>query len=78
MDEQYWEIADIETTGGDKAGIYIGCTKNDLVLNHFRINNCYVHDIGDTTKLDWDLSTATGGIVVVNGYDKKRWETCFL
>ena len=71
MDADHWEISDIETTGGDKAGIYIGCTKDGLLLNHFRITNCYVHDIGDTSKIDWDYSKSTGGIIVVNGdFDK--------
>ncbi len=63
----YLEIADIETSGGDKAGILIGCSKDDLELNHIRVVNCFVHDTGDTTKLDWDYSTTTGGIIAVNG-----------
>jgi hypothetical protein len=66
-DGEYWEISDIETTGGKNAGIFIGCTKDNLELNHFRIINCYVHDIGDTAKIDWDYSKSTGGIIVVNG-----------
>ncbi len=66
LDADHWEIVDIETTGGDKAGIFIGCTKDSLELNHFRIINCYVHDIGDTAKLRWDFSKYTGGIIVVN------------
>ncbi|HEY6975919.1 MAG TPA: right-handed parallel beta-helix repeat-containing protein, partial [Chitinophagaceae bacterium] len=66
MDTQSWEISDIETSGSDKAGIYIGCTKNNLVMDYFRITNCYVHDIGDTTKLAWDFSTTTGGIIIAN------------
>jgi len=67
IDANYWEISDIETTGGEKAGIFIGCTKNNLVLDHIAVNNCYVHHIGDTAKPDWAYSTTTGGIIVVNG-----------
>ena len=67
LDADHWEIADIETIGGNKAGIFIGCTKDDLALNHIRIANCYVHDIGDTSKVSWDYSKSTGGIIVVNG-----------
>ncbi|WP_039140096.1 right-handed parallel beta-helix repeat-containing protein [Flavihumibacter solisilvae] len=67
MNEQYWSIADIETTGGNMAGIFVGCTKDGQSLNGIHITNCYVHDIGDTTQIDWDYSTTTGGIVVVNG-----------
>lgn len=67
MDADHCEISDIETTGGEKAGIFIGCEKNDLVMEHILVSNCYVHHIGDTTKPDWDYSTTTGGIIVVNG-----------
>jgi peroxiredoxin len=75
LDDDHWEIADIETTGGTLAGIFVGCTKNGGNLNHFRITNCYVHDIGigDTLKLNWNLSEYTGGIIIVNGaIDKDR------
>jgi peroxiredoxin len=66
LDADHWEIADIETTGGNMAGIFIGCTRDSLTLNHFRVINCYAHDIGDTAKLGWDFSKFTGGIIVVN------------
>jgi peroxiredoxin len=73
LDAQYWEIADIETTGSDRAGIFIGCTKDDLVLNHFRITNCFIHDIGDDSYYAWDYCKLTGGIVIANGeIDKNR------
>ena len=67
LDGEYWDIENIETTGGKYAGIFIGCTKDDLELDHFRITNCYVHDIGDTSKLSWDHSKSTGGIIVTSG-----------
>ena len=66
LDAGHWRIQDIETSGGMLAGIFIGCTKDSLVLENLRIINCYVHDIGDTSKPDWDYSTTTGGIIVVN------------
>jgi hypothetical protein len=66
LDVGHWVISDIETSGGSLAGIFIGCTRDSLVLDNLWINNCYVHDIGDTTKPDWDYSTTTGGIIVVN------------
>jgi peroxiredoxin len=74
LDVAYWEIAGIETKGGDKAGIFIGCTKDGLVLNSFRITNCYVHDVGQGGQFnDWDLhSKSTGGIVIINGYFDKE------
>ena len=67
MDSEYWEIADLEATGAIDAGIFIGCTKAGLVLDYFRITNCYVHDIGNETIPDFNYSTVTGGIVVANG-----------
>src|ERR1051326_8339092 len=63
LDEEYWEIDDVETSGGRDAGIFIGCTKDDLELNHVRITNCYVHDMGDSSKIDWEYSRSTGGII---------------
>jgi hypothetical protein len=67
-----WVISDLETSGGSLAGIFIGCTKDSLVMEELRIINCYVHHIGDTTKFDWDYSKSTGGIIVVNGtFDDK-------
>lgn len=77
MDAEGWEINDMETTGSDKAGIYIGCTKDGAVMDYFRVNNCYVHNIGDTSKLDWDYSTSTGGIIVVNGSLNKDGKPAF-
>lgn len=67
MDSDHWYIENIEIRGSGMAGILIGCTRDELVLNHFRIDNCLVQNIGDTSKLDWDFSKSTGGIIVVNG-----------
>ncbi len=66
-DEQYWEISDIETEGGEKAGIFIGCTKDYAVLNHFRITDVYVHNVGNDSAYTFDYSTLVGGIIVANG-----------
>lgn len=68
MDEQYWEISDIETSGGRHAGIFIGITRDHSDINHLRITNCYVHDVGTDSVYDWELNRLTGGIVVANGY----------
>lgn len=67
MDSDNWHIDDLEIRGADMAGIFIGSTRDGLVLKHFRINNCLVQNVGDTAKLDWDLSRSTGGIIIVNG-----------
>lgn len=78
MDSEYWEISDMETTGGLLAGIFIGCTKSGLVLDHFRITNCYVHHVGNDTIVDYTYSTVTGGIVVANGEYKEGTENYSL
>lgn len=78
LDVGYWEISEIETSGGDKAGIFVGCTRDNLELNHIKIRDCYVHDIGDSTKFDWDLSTSTGGIIVENGFFNQNGKHEFL
>ncbi len=71
LDAEYWAISDIETTGSAKAGIFIGCTKDNLVLDHFRITNCNVHHIGTDVIEDWDLSQLTGDIIITNGLIEK-------
>lgn len=67
LNEEHLEINGIETAGGEKAGIYIGSTKDSSVLNHLRIINCYVHHVGNDSIYGWNCSTLTGGIVVANG-----------
>jgi len=78
MDASGWEVSDIETMGSEKAGIFIGCTKENIRMDYFRITNCYVHDIGDTLKLDWEYSKSTGGIIVVNGNIGKEGKPVFF
>jgi len=77
MNSENWVIRDMETTGATDAGIFFGCNHNGLELGNVRIINCYVHDIGDTSKVSWDLSTTTGGIVVVNGSLSEKGEPVF-
>lgn len=68
LDGQYWAIRDMETSGGEKAGIFIGCTRDSVSYGHFRIVDCDVHDVGNDSLYTYDYSTVTGGIVVANGY----------
>jgi hypothetical protein len=69
VNEDHWEISDIETTGGRYAGIFAGIT-NERDINAIRVANCYVHDVGIDSAGDWDLNNLTGGIVIANGYIK--------
>lgn len=77
MNEQGWKIENIETSGGEKAGIFIGCTKDSVNLSHFRIIDCYVHNVGNDSVYTYDYSTVTGGIVVANGMMVKDKEYLF-
>ncbi len=60
FNQQYWDISDIETTGGSQYGIYVSGTSNTaLVLHHIHIKNVSVHDVtGTATSKD-------GGLIVV-------------
>ncbi len=71
LNEQYWEINGIETTGGQMAGIFIGVSTDSLSLTHFRITNCLVHHVGNGDEYEWEYSTITGGIIIVNGMINK-------
>jgi len=77
MNSENWIIKDMETTGATDAGIFSGCNADGLKLVNVRIINCYVHDIGDTTNVSWDLSTSTGGIIVVNGSLNEKGDPVF-
>ncbi len=61
------QIHDLEINGSNSSGIFIGCTRDGLTLEHILINNCVVQNIGDTSKPDWETSRSNGGIIVVNG-----------
>jgi len=43
--QQYWEIQDIETTGGTQFGIHVIGAKDAGVLHHFRFTNLVIHDV---------------------------------
>jgi len=60
MDQQYWEIRNLEIVGGIKFGIFIEGATDNSALNHFRLINLNVHGAHY-------VSTATGdsGEVVI-------------
>ena len=55
--QQYWEIADLDVTGGNPYGIVIG--GNLLRLSHFRITDVVVHDVTGQPK------TKESGLIVI-------------
>ena len=60
FNQQYWDISNIETTGGSLYGMYVsGTSKSVLVLHHIHIKNVSVHDVtGTATSKD-------GGLIIV-------------
>lgn len=44
FNQQGWKIQDVETTGGNPYGIYVG--GNSGTLSYFRITNVLAHDVG--------------------------------
>jgi hypothetical protein len=59
FDQQYWEVENLETTGGDPYGVFVSGTKG--VLKHFVLRNLLVRDVTGTPK------TKNSGLVVVRG-----------
>lgn len=57
FNQQGWEIEDVETTGGDPYGIYIGADAGRL--SHFRLRNAVVHHVTGEVK------EKASGLVVV-------------
>jgi len=61
LDQQYWEIENLETSGGNPYGVYIGASAS-RTLHHFRMRNLVVHDVSGNPK-----SKITGLIVFSAG-----------
>jgi hypothetical protein len=82
--QQYWHIQNIETTGGNPYGIYVSGNISGT-LNHFRITNVVVHDVGGTTTTNKDngliivtpgsASTVFNDVVIdgANAYNTQQW-----
>lgn len=62
--QEYWVIRDLETTGGCQWGIYIHHDLPGTVLHHFRIINCFVHDVAGMHNSSTGKNT---GCIVFNG-----------
>ncbi len=83
--QQGWHIQNVEITGGNTYGLWVG--GNSGTLNHFRVTNVVVHDVIGTAlsknnglvdiEADWGgSSTAVIGDVIVDGvtaYNTGQW-----
>jgi hypothetical protein len=61
--QQYWEVQDIEVTGGTVFGIHITGDAGAGVLNHFRLTNLVIHDVNGGALRD----KVTGLVVISSG-----------
>ncbi|HYY09454.1 MAG TPA: right-handed parallel beta-helix repeat-containing protein, partial [Kineosporiaceae bacterium] len=61
FNQQYWDIQNVETKGGNPWGIYVSGNVSGY-LQHIHITNVYVHDVYGTAS-----DKETGGIVVEQG-----------
>lgn len=62
QDQQYWEVAHLDVTGGNPYGVFITGTASHL--KHFRLTDLVVHDVTGVPK------TKQTGLVVI-GADEK-------
>jgi hypothetical protein len=58
--QEYWEIQDIETTGGTEFGVLVSGQEGIETLHHIRLTNLVVHDVWGEPFTD-----KTPGLVVV-------------
>jgi hypothetical protein len=70
FNQQGWEIENLETTGGEPYGIYIGAAAGHL--KHFRIRNTVVRDVSGQVK------TKASGLVVVAATESATLEDVFI
>ncbi|HYY11337.1 MAG TPA: right-handed parallel beta-helix repeat-containing protein, partial [Kineosporiaceae bacterium] len=61
VNQQYWDIQNVETKGGNPWGIYVTGNVSGY-LQHIHISNVYVHDVNGTAT-----DKETGGIIVEQG-----------
>jgi parallel beta-helix repeat protein len=59
FDQQYWDIANLETSGGDHYGLHIGANAASGTLRHFHLRNLVVHDATGEVK-----DKASGSVVI--------------
>ena len=89
FDQSYWEIKNLETTGGNPYGIWITGNTANAVLRHIYLSNVVVHDVtGTPTQKESGLiifSTTGAGEsfddVLVDGasaYNTSQWAGIYV
>jgi hypothetical protein len=59
-DQSYWEIKNLETTGGNPYGIWVTGNTANAVINHVYLSNVVVHDVTGTP------TQKASGLIVFN------------
>ena len=88
-DQSYWEIKNLETTGGNPYGIWVTGNTDNAVIHHIYLGNVVVHDVpGTPTQKESGLivfSTTGAGEsfedVVVDGasaYNTSQWAGIYV
>lgn len=63
VDQSYWNVQDIETTGGDPFGIFIGVSANNKIITDISVLRCYAHDIQGEGTANATYDKLKGGII---------------
>jgi hypothetical protein len=72
VDQQYWEIEDLETSGGNPHGIYIGASAASGRLRHFHLRNLHVHNVTGAVK------EKASGLLVISGTEDATLEDILI
>jgi hypothetical protein len=59
FDQQYWEIENLEISGGNPYGVFIGAGGTATSLKHFVLRNLVVHDVSGNVR------QKSSGLVVI-------------
>jgi hypothetical protein len=68
FDQQGWEIENLETSGGNPYGVFIGASPRNGTLKHFVLRNLVVHDVSGAVK------KKSSGLVVLTTPDGSNLE----
>ena len=60
VDQQYWEIENLDISGGDPYGVHVSASRGDV--KHIVLRNLAVHDVGGVVK-----QKASGLVVITAG-----------
>lgn len=72
VDQQRWEIQNLETNGGSTYGIYIGASTATGELHHLHLKNLVVHDV------EGEVKKKSSGLVILSGLQQATFEDVLI